>query len=150
MNNSGDNRHEEFVERVGSALNAQAEALDGATRSRLNRARQSALAMHAGNNISKDTRWNWMPAGGVAMVALFVAVILVDGYQLGGPTGKQGAPVSVPPDAGLSFAPSAGDLDVLTVDEDLEMLHDIDFYNWLQSVPVGSGSGAGSRSKGLG
>ena len=148
MNNSGDNRHEEFVERVGSALNAQAEALDGATRSRLNRARQSAVAMHADNNIPKGMRWNWMPAGGVAMAALFFAVILVDGYQLGGSIGQQGAPFSAAPDTALSFTPAAGDLDVLTVDEDLEMLHDIDFYSWLQSVPVGSG--AGSRSKGLG
>jgi len=148
MNNSADNRHEEFLERVASALHAEAETLDGATRSRLNRARQSALAQQADNNISRDTRWNWMPAGGVAMVAMFVAVILVDGYQLGGPIGKQGAPVSASPDTGLSFTPTAGDLDVLIVEEDLEMLHDIDFYNWLQSVPVGSG--AVSRSKGLG
>ena len=42
MNKGADNRHEEFVERVGEALNSRAEALDGATRSRLNRARQSA------------------------------------------------------------------------------------------------------------
>ena len=80
------------------------------------------------------------------MVALFVAVILVDGYQLGRPSGRRDA--TVPTDTRLMFIPTAGDLEVLTVDEDLEMLNDLDFYNWLQSVPVSSG--AGLRSKGLG
>ena len=147
MNRGADNRHEEFVERVGEALNSRAEALDGATRSRLNRARQSALATQSEKSLSRTARRNWMPAGGVAMVALFVAVILVDGYQLGSPAGG-GRDATAPSDPGLMFIRTAGDLDVLTVDEDLEMLHDLDFYNWLQSVPVSSG--AGLRSKGLG
>jgi len=146
MNKGADNRHEEFVERVGEALNSRAEALDGATRSRLNRARQSALATQSEISLSRTARRNWMPAGGVAMVALFVAVILVDGYQLGRPSGRRDA--AVPTDTRQMFIPTAGDLEVLTVDEDLEMLNDLDFYNWLQSVPVSSG--AGLRSKGLG
>ena len=153
MNNSGDNRHEEFVERVGSALNAQAEALDGATRSRLNRARQAAVVMHADNNIPKGTRWNWMPAGGMALASVLVMMIWFDGNQPGGPATENGAAAPTLVNPGITVAPSAGDLEVLMVDEELEMLHDLDFYNWLQSVPVRSGAGSvgqSSRSEGLG
>jgi hypothetical protein len=134
MNNTADRRREEFEERVGAALNAQADELDGATRSRLNRARQSALAETSRRSSATHRGSNWVPAGSVAMVALFVAVILVDGYKLGGSsTGSDAAELA-------PFDPGAGDLEVLMVDEELEMLRDLDFYNWLQSVPVRPGA----------
>jgi hypothetical protein len=140
VNNTADRHREEFVERVGAALNAQADELDGATRSRLNRARQSALAEGSRRASAKHRGSNWVPAGGVAMVALFVAVILVDGYKLGGfSTGSDVAELA-PLDPGTALAPGAGDLEVLMVDEELEMLRDLDFYNWLQSVPVRPGA----------
>ena len=154
MNNQPDNNQsDDFVERVGAALNAQADALDGATRSRLNRARQSALAIPGRDHEATGRRWNWMPAGGMALASVLVMVIWFDGNQSGAPATESGAAGPVLVNPAITVAPSAGDLEVLMVDEELEMLHDLDFYNWLQSVPVRSGSGSvgqSSRSEGLG
>ena len=148
MNNTADRNRAAFEERVGTALNAQADELDGATRSRLNRARQSALAETSRRSSAKYRGRNWVPAGGVAMVALFVAVILVDGYKLGGSSTGSDVADLAPFGPGIALAPGAGDLEVLMVDEELEMLRDLDFYNWLQSVPVRPG--AVSSRAGLG
>jgi len=148
-----ENRRDEFVERVSKALNAEAAALDGATRSRLNRARQSALATTGRNNLSAGRRWNWLPAGGLALASILVVVVWFDGYRPGGLNPEVIVPGPLVINPGVAATPSAGDLEVLMVDEDFELLHDLDFYNWLQSVPVRSGVGSvgqSSRGEGLG
>jgi hypothetical protein len=135
MNNRYEEQEDDFVERAEALLQAEAEALDAATRSRLNRARQSALAELGKNSRASGGRWNWMPAGGLALVSVLVAIVWLGGDQ----------PVELAPRAGLSggalpvsavsIAPAAGELEVLMADEDFEMLQDLEFYNWLQSVP---------------
>jgi len=135
MNNRYENKDDGFAARAGEVLQAEAEALDAVTRSRLNRARQLALAELGENSLSRGRRWNWMPAGGMALVSVLVAIVWLGGNQ----------PVELAPRAGLSggalpvsavsIAPAAGELEVLMVDEDFEMLQDLEFYNWLQSVP---------------
>ena len=146
-----ENRRDEFVERVGEALNAQAKALDGATRSRLNRARQSALATAGRSNLPAGKRWNWLPASGLALASILVVVVWLGGYRpvALNPDGIAPGPVAISP--GAAATSSAGDLELLMADEDLELLHDLDFYNWLQSVPVSPGAGSvGKRSRGEG
>jgi hypothetical protein len=135
MNDRYENQEDGFVERAGEALQAEAEGLDAATRSRLNRARQSALAELGENSPSRSGRWNWLPAGGMALVSVLVAIVWLGGYQPVGPPSSAGLNGGALPDAAVYIAPAAGALEVLMVDEDFEMLQDLEFYNWLQSVP---------------
>ena len=135
MNNRYENQDDGFAARAGEVLHSEAEALDAATRSRLNRARQSALAERGKNSPSRSGRWNWMPAGGMALVAVLVAIVWLGGNQPVGLPGSAGLNGGALPDAAVYIAPAAGALEVLMVDEDFEMLQDLEFYNWLQSVP---------------
>jgi hypothetical protein len=135
MNIRYENQEDGFVERAGKALQAEAEALDVATRSRLNRARQSALAELDKNSRSSGGRWNWMPAGGMALVSVLVAIVWLGGNQPVEPTTSAGLNGRALPNSAVYIAPAAGELEVLMVDEDFEMLQDLEFYNWLQSVP---------------
>ena len=146
MNNRDENRNEVFVERVGEALNAQAKALDGITRARLNRSRQAALAEMNKSGLVKGVRWNWMPAGGLVLASLLVAVVWLGNFRPVDSTtdGIFNDAVSLKSSRtpARNPAPAAGDLEMLLVDEDFEMLQDLDFYNWLQSVPGRSGEGS--------
>jgi hypothetical protein len=94
--------------------------LDAATRSRLNQARQKALA-EAVPARAQGWRWPLVPVGTLAAAAL-VALLVV----------WQGPPTT---DTGLQ-ATSLGDLEILLAEEDLEMLdEDIEFYGWLEEQP---------------
>jgi hypothetical protein len=135
MNNRYENQDDGFAARAGEVLQAEADALDAATRSRLKRARQSALAERGKNSPSRSGRWNWMPAGGMALVSVLVAIVWFGGNQPMGPATRAGLNGGALPDFAVSNAPAAGELEVLMVDEDFEMLQDLEFYNWLQSVP---------------
>jgi len=91
------------------------EHIDGATRSRLSRARHAALAELERPGFRPGT---WLPAGALA-VALTLAVTLWIGP---GPTVR--APPAVVP------AP-AEDFELLAAGEDLDMLgEDAEFYAW--------------------
>jgi hypothetical protein len=135
MNDRHENQDDRFVERAGKVLHAETEALDAATRSQLNRARQSALAELGRNSPLRSGRWNWMPAGGMALVSALVAIVWLGGNQPMGPATRAGLNGGALSDSAVSNAPAAGELEVLMVDEDFEMLQDLEFYNWLQSVP---------------
>lgn len=90
------------------------ERLDAATRSRLNRRRQEALA---GLQDRAGARWRvWLPVTGMA-AAVAMALLL---WQ------QEGARQVPPVDA-------ATDLDIVMADENLEMLEDLEFYAWLES-----------------
>jgi hypothetical protein len=88
------------------------ENLDGETRSRLNRARQAALAeIKSGGH-----RWiEWAPAAGVAAAAV-VAVVLWTGN---------------PPSDVLTPATSNADIEILLTEDSFEMLEDLEFYSWI-------------------
>lgn len=86
--------------------------LDAATRSKLNRGRQAALAELAGGGL----RWTqWAPLAGVAAAAV-VAVIV----WTGNPAVEELAP-----------APN-GDIEILLTEESFEMLEDLEFYSWIE------------------
>jgi hypothetical protein len=135
MNNRYENQDDGFAARAAEVLQAEADAVDAATRSRLNRARQSALAERGKNSPSRSGRWNWMPAGGMALVSVLVAIVWFGGNQPMGPASRAGLNTGVLLNSVVSPTPAASELEVLMVDEDFEMLQDLEFYNWLQSVP---------------
>ncbi|WP_297528301.1 DUF3619 family protein [Thiohalobacter sp.] len=99
---------DEFERRVRALLDADADALDPATRERLAAARQRALAQAREGGGSRRG-WVW---GLAASLVLGIALIL---------TLRQGEPA----------APALEDLAVLSADEAPEFYEDLDFYTWL-------------------
>jgi hypothetical protein len=121
MNPSDDER---WLERAKALLDDSAENLDAATLSRLNRARQAALAMRR----KGPSRWAW--SGVLAGIAAAVFAIAI-GLQHRS---------AVPP---VHSSPTleAGDIDVMTSDDDLDLAENLDFYAWLGKQPAGGPSG---------
>jgi hypothetical protein len=107
-----------WAEAVRRELDADAAALDGAARSRLNRARQAALA-EAGRS-----RWLaprlWLPAGAAAALAL--SLVLQPVVDRPGPARADGA-----------AAGAVEDLELLRQGESLELYEDQEFYAWLDA-----------------
>jgi hypothetical protein len=103
---------ETLAERAKAAFDQSVDGLDASTLSRLNRGRQAALA-EAGHRGREWTRW--MPATGVA-AAVLLAVLTFQG----------------PGDADVISAP-APDLEILLSEENIEMLEELEFYNWLET-----------------
>ena len=88
------------------------EQLDAATLSRLNRARQRALAEV--DPAVRQGQWlRWVPVTGVAAAALVTVMVMNEG----GPTDD---PMTV------------SDFEMLLEEESLEMLEDLEFYTWLE------------------
>jgi len=127
-----DRRDEAFAARASKLLRAQADSLDAATMSRLNRARYKAL--DEGRNRAVGTGWslNWLPAGGVALVAALIAVLWIGNLQPGAGTGERGTISTVLEGSAVD------DLEVLLAEESLEMLEDLDFYTWMDAAMIES------------
>ncbi|MEL7185320.1 MAG: hypothetical protein AAFN50_02650 [Pseudomonadota bacterium] len=90
------------------------DGLDAATLSRLNRGRQAALEASGGGR----SRWLlWAPATGVAAAAVVAAVML-----------------QVPNTNVIDAAPA--DLDIILAEESIEMLEELEFYAWLDTVDL--------------
>jgi len=101
------------------------ERLDAATLSRLNRGRQAALAEV--RDARGTRRWvRWMPATGMAAAAV-VAVVM-----LRGPVPTDGMAV-----------PAATDFEILIGDDNLEMIEDLEFYSWLDTVEAEAADNVG-------
>ena len=98
-------------------LDDSADTLDGATRSRLNRARQRALAERA----RPARRW-WLPAGAATAASLLFALALLNPLS----------PASVP--AAPELAAGGGDdAELIVSDDNLELAQDLEFYAWLDA-----------------
>jgi hypothetical protein len=111
---------EQLAERAGRMLRQGAEGLDAATQSRLNRARQAALAEFDRGRAAMP----WFPARwhtGVAFAAV-AAIALGIGVAARGPLW---------PPASAARSADVAEVDLLLADENLEMLDDLDFYDWL-------------------
>jgi hypothetical protein len=107
-------------------LDESAQALDASTLSRLNRARQAALAQRAPR---RRAAWVFLPAGLAGACALLLAVGVWHGRR---------APTAMPAQAAVAVsangsAVNAGDLDLIASGDDLEMMQDLDFYAWLDA-----------------
>ena len=89
--------------------------LDAATLSKLNQGRQAAIAELADGNPARH--WvRWMPATGVATVAL-VAILMLRGP----------ADIDVP----IASDPTITDFEILLGEDSLEMIEDLEFYSWI-------------------
>ncbi|TAK56436.1 MAG: DUF3619 family protein [Gammaproteobacteria bacterium] len=105
----------DFERRSRAAFDASVAALDGATCSRLTRARHAALGQFRQRSVRVS---GWLPAGALAAAAV-VAVTLW--------TGREPAPG---PGATAALA-TLDDLELLAAGEDFEMLgEDAAFYAW--------------------
>lgn len=127
-----------FETRARKLLEESVDHLDGRARSRLIQARSAAVAELADTSAFPRLRQRWwLPAGGIAAVALVIAVWFVPGRD---------------PDPILQTDTYAGET-ILSVDdieimaaESLELLEELEFYAWLDSEAVvqpvtGSGTG---------
>ncbi|MBM4195675.1 MAG: hypothetical protein FJ197_01070 [Gammaproteobacteria bacterium] len=120
-----DDKEDRFETRLRDALREQADAIDGPTRSRLNRARQQVLAEldHAGHRPA-GLGSGWQPALGAAALAA-LAIALWPG---------RGGPLS-PVAPSIDGADPALELELLLAEDSLEMLEELEFYKWLDSQP---------------
>lgn len=125
MNTDGPDtsRLPDWTERAKSLLDESAQALDAATLSRLNRARQAALAPR------RRAAWLFLPAGLAGACALLLAVGVWHGRRASTTTPAQ-APVAA---SANGNAVNAGDLDMIASGDDMEMMQDLDFYAWLDA-----------------
>jgi len=106
---------EAWVERAVALLDESARNLDAATLSRLNRARQTALAPR------RRPRQVWLVGGSVAAAAL----ALVIGVGLGH---RASSPTALPADAATQ-----DELDALVGEDNPDLYENLDFYAWLNA-----------------
>ncbi len=111
-----------FIQDVKQLLDASTDELGHVTRARLRAARTRALEVAAGGHTVSTYRW-LLPAGGLAAVAV-AAVAVVMLYR---------GPAEVVP-----IFPN-GDIDLLTAAEPLELLENLDFYEWLEAETPDAG-----------
>jgi hypothetical protein len=106
-------RPDSLEERAKTVLRDSAEQLDGATRSRLTRARHAALEA---TQRKPAARW-WLPATAGAAATVLAVVITT-----------QSPDVETPPEA---LAETVDEFDILTAEDSLEFYRDVEFYAWL-------------------
>lgn len=103
-----------FVDQVRNTLDQHADALDEVTAARLAAARRNALE-------ARPRRTHWLPVAALSAVAasiLTVALLLNQDISLPGSD----------PDA----------LELVAQSEDLELIEELDFYDWLDSTQASS------------
>ncbi|MBT8097965.1 MAG: hypothetical protein HKP32_09495 [Woeseia sp.] len=108
---------EVLKQRAARLFDESVAGLDGQTRSRLNQARQRALAATEGRRVIMS---KWLPLGAAAAVAT-IAIAMWDGRQ-------QSDALSAPD---FTAPTMATDFEILLDEEDFEMLEDLEFYSWL-------------------
>ncbi len=106
---------EDFSRTAKEAFDTSVDRLDAATLSRLNRGRHAALAelQHPARHWSR-----WAPATGVA-AALVVAIVVLQT-----PTSVEELPTAVT------------DMEILLGEDSIEMLEDLEFYSWIDTVDL--------------
>ncbi len=100
---------------ASEAAQDQSENLDARTLSQLNQARHRAL-----DEVRKEPRGRWLPGGLAAAAAVFAIAL--------------GMSQRMPPPAQPLLEQPLTELTVLTSDESLEMLDELEFYAWLDEV----------------
>ncbi|HEY7638504.1 MAG TPA: hypothetical protein VH814_02180 [Steroidobacteraceae bacterium] len=109
-NEPGDN---ELERKARTLFENSVEQLDARTRSKLTQARNRAL-----DEVKKGAgqrRWIWAPIGGAALAAVAAVVVVSGGLRSGTETG----------------ALALEDIDIVADSENLDMLEDVEFYQWL-------------------
>jgi hypothetical protein len=105
---------EQFAREAKTRFDASVDELDAATLSTLNQSRQRALAeVHA-----RPTQWlRWIPAAAMATATLLVVMVI-----LPDPANNQAIPADV------------ADLEILLGEDSIEMLEDLEFYEWIDML----------------
>jgi hypothetical protein len=111
--------NEELQRRLTEALDERARDLDGATLSRLRQARAQAMA-----EASHRPRWlqpAWLSAAGLATLVMLAVLLLP----------------RLPSGDGLDTLDLSGEaLEIATLGVDLEVIEDLDFYEWLSEQNI--------------
>jgi cytochrome c-type biogenesis protein CcmH/NrfG len=130
MNNEFDNdaTNRAWLGQAKVLLDQSAQGLDAGTMSRLNRARQAALA---GSRPRAARRW-FLPAGLASACVLLLAVAAWHSYA---PPGMLRLPALPLTASGNS---NSGDIDLVSGDDSLELYQDLEFYAWLDAQDQGS------------
>lgn len=127
MNTSG---LPQWTDQAKQLLDESAGNLDAAALSRLNRARQAALAQRAPR---RRAAWLFLPAGFAGACALLLAVGVWHARR------PQTAALPAPPAAAVAGnALNSADLDMIASGDDMEMMQDLDFYAWLDAQDQGN------------
>ncbi|HET8941689.1 MAG TPA: hypothetical protein VFN13_06865 [Rudaea sp.] len=111
----------EWTRNAKALLDVSAQSLDAATLSRLNRARQSALAQR-----HRRAGW-WLPAGLVSACMLLLAVGI---WQKRAPE-HPATSSSASSNAMANFQPD--DLQMVSGEDSLDLYQNLDFYAWLDA-----------------
>jgi hypothetical protein len=110
-----------WLDQIRTQLDASARDLDAHTLSRLNRARQQALAQIPSRT---PRHWHWLALASAASIALAVALL---------PNLRTPQPEALP-----VVDASVEDFELLTSEENLALYSDMDFYAWLDTQDLGS------------
>lgn len=108
-----------WIPRAKTLLDESAAGLDAQTLSRLNRARQAALA----GARPRAQRW-FIPTGLASACVLLLAVAAWHAYV---PPGGVAATPALP------LTAAGGDIDLVSSDDSLELYQNLEFYAWLDA-----------------
>jgi len=121
-----------WVAQARQLLDESADGLDAATLSRLNRARQAALAPRS----RRSPRLWLLPAGLAGACAMLLAVAIWRPHHAAPAAGDLGGH----PAAAAGETNTAGATDTIVGDDSVEFYQDLDFYAWLDAqVKDGAG-----------
>jgi hypothetical protein len=109
-------------------LDESAQSVDAAGLSRLNRARQAALAQR---RPARRVAW-WLPAAGLACSAALLLAVAVWSPH------RSTHPAAVAPGSNVAAALSV-DGDAIPGDDTIEFYQDLEFYAWLDAQELESG-----------
>jgi hypothetical protein len=122
MNDPSNN--DDFAAKAKGVFDDSVERLDGASLSRLNQGRHAALEGMANAEVSAQWR-RWVPAGGIAAIAL-VSVMVLRGPEVENIPGEVTA-----------------DFEILLEVESLEMYQDLEFYSWIDEAELEANGNVG-------
>jgi hypothetical protein len=114
-----------WIVQAKKLLDQSAQDFDAAALSRLNRARQAALAQRR----SRASRTWFVPAGLASACALLLAVAL---WHARAPTVEAGNGTLALPLVATKNA-TGGDMELVSGDDSLEFYQDLEFYAWLNA-----------------
>ena len=112
-------REKDFINKIKSTLDQQADNLDAATLSRLNQSRQAALQQLEKKRHVKS--WQlWVPASGLVAAVLLTSVFLFKAEEIAVSTGID-------------------EIEIIASNDGMDMYEKLDFYMWLAEEYPGAG-----------
>ncbi len=114
---------EQFTNKAKQLFDDSVDGLDAETLSRLNRNRQAALESATG---SRSAWVTWAPASGLAAAAVLAVVVMQSPQQIEAPPGGD-----------------VTDFEILMSEDSLEMLEELEFFDWMDSLEPGADADLG-------